>query len=247
MPWLTPDAPAPTDYVCRRLRIPNDVNLIAAFSGALVMLTRAQNWEEFGTMIPEEAAELCQEIFLDYLESDVCLVGTIIAYATAQPPNADILPCDGGVYLRADYPRLYDKLDAAYIINADTFRVPDLRGRTIIGVGTGVGLTPRAVGETGGAESVTLAVSQMPAHTHTSPPHIHTSPPHFHTEGTTTPILVSELPDPIFPAALGSIGVTSPESVLIDPVAVTIDSAGGGKAHENMPPFEALKYGIIAR
>ena len=73
------------------------------------------------------------------------------------------------------------------------------------------------------------------------------SPPHFHTEGTTTPILVSELPDPIFPAAIGSIGVTSAESVLIDPAAVTIDSAGGGEAHENMPPFLALNYGIIAR
>jgi microcystin-dependent protein len=247
MPWLTPDAPAPTDYVCRRLRIPNDVNLIAAFNGALVMLTRAQNWEEFGTMIPEEAAELCQSIFLDYLESNVCLVGTIIAYATAQPPNADILPCDGGVYLRADYPRLYDKLDAAYIIDADTFRVPDLRGRTIIGVGTGVGLTPRAVGETGGVESVTLAVSQMPAHTHTSSAHTHTSPPHTHGESATAPILVSEVPDPIFPAAIGTAGVTAPATALIDPAVVAIDSAGGGEAHDNMPPFAALRYGIIAR
>jgi microcystin-dependent protein len=247
MPWLTPDAPTPTGYICRRLRIPNDVHLVAAFTGALILLTRESNWEAFGSLTPADAAELCQSIILDYLESNVCLVGTIIAYASAQPPNQDILECDGGVYLRTNYPALYEKLDAAFIIDADTFRVPDLRGRTVIGAGTGASLTPRAVNDTGGAENVTLAVSQIPAHDHTTQPHSHSNAPHVHTEEATAITLVSELPDPIFPVAFPAAGVTAPATIVIDPAIVTVDPTGGGDAHENMPPFVALKYGIIAR
>jgi microcystin-dependent protein len=247
MPWLTPDAPTPTTYVCRRLRIPNDVHLVAAFTGALILLARESNWESFGTLTPADAAELCQSIILDYLESNVCLVGTIIPYATVQPPNPDVLPCDGGVHLRADYPELYEALDPAFIIDSDTFRTPDLRGRMIIGAGTGASLTPRAVGDVGGAESVTLAVSQIPSHDHTTQPHTHTNAPHVHSEGTTSPILVSELPDPVFPAAIGALGVTSAESVIIDSAVVTVDPTGDGEEHENMPPFAVLRYGIIAR
>src|SRR5262249_11757094 len=47
-----------------------------------------------------------------------------------------------------------------------TFALPDLRGRTAIGVGQGPGLTDRVVGEQGGAETVTLSTAEMPAHTH---------------------------------------------------------------------------------
>jgi len=47
-----------------------------------------------------------------------------------------------------------------------TFCLPDLQGRTPIGFGTGVGLTPINIGNKCGVESVSLQVAQMPAHTH---------------------------------------------------------------------------------
>ena len=44
---------------------------------------------------------------------------------------------------------------------------PDLRGRFVVGAGSGaVGLTSRNVGATGGSETVTLSVGQLPAHAH---------------------------------------------------------------------------------
>lgn len=48
-------------------------------------------------------------------------------------------------------------------------KLPDLRGRTIIGSGTGTGLTARAHGASGGAEThlLTAAQSGVPQHTHT--------------------------------------------------------------------------------
>jgi microcystin-dependent protein len=47
-----------------------------------------------------------------------------------------------------------------------TFGLPDLRGRSIVGMGNGPGLSNISWGEKGGAENHTLTVGQMPAHTH---------------------------------------------------------------------------------
>lgn len=49
-----------------------------------------------------------------------------------------------------------------------TFRLPDLRGRVPVGVGSGAGLSPVVEGEMSGAESVQLSVAQMPAHSHSA-------------------------------------------------------------------------------
>lgn len=72
MPWLTPDLPAPTDVFCRRLTIPNRLEFIMAVNGALVDLTRPYNWEKFGSMTPEEAAELMQTMLQEYFTSSGC-------------------------------------------------------------------------------------------------------------------------------------------------------------------------------
>lgn len=49
-----------------------------------------------------------------------------------------------------------------------TFALPDTRGRSVIGAGTGDGLTLVSLGEVGGAETVTLTTSQLPSHSHTA-------------------------------------------------------------------------------
>jgi microcystin-dependent protein len=50
-----------------------------------------------------------------------------------------------------------------------TFALPDLRGRTTIGMGQGPGLTDRSLGEFVGVENVTLGASNLPPHAHTLP------------------------------------------------------------------------------
>lgn len=47
-----------------------------------------------------------------------------------------------------------------------TFGLPDLRGRVVVGIGQGPGLTNIAIGQTGGTENVTLLSTNMPSHTH---------------------------------------------------------------------------------
>jgi microcystin-dependent protein len=46
------------------------------------------------------------------------------------------------------------------------YRTPDLRGRFVVGAGTGPGLTERRLGATGGAETHSLSAAEAPQHSH---------------------------------------------------------------------------------
>jgi len=75
--------------------------------------------------------------------------------------------CDGSLIPVSQNTALFTLLQAQYGGNGSTtFNLPDLRGRMVMGQGQGPGLSPRIVGETGGAETVTLLANQLPAHTH---------------------------------------------------------------------------------
>ncbi|GAB2857569.1 hypothetical protein GCM10027277_27480 [Pseudoduganella ginsengisoli] len=51
--------------------------------------------------------------------------------------------------------------------NADLFAIPDLRGRSAVGTGTGAGMNPIAIAQKVGQQSVTLSVTQTPLYPHT--------------------------------------------------------------------------------
>lgn len=145
------------------------------------------------------------------------MIGEIVPFVSATLP-AGFLLCDGATYNRVDYPGLYAALDPAYIVDADTFSVPDLRGRTLLGSGQGTGLTMRTFADAGGQESVALNEAQMPAHTHWYTP----------------PILNLDLED---------VGVPDIQAAGIG-LSTQTSSAGSGQAHENMPPFLVVRYGV---
>lgn len=58
-------------------------------------------------------------------------------------------------------------LAEALAANPGWVQDPDSLGRVVIAAGEGSGLTPRAYAETGGNETVTLGITQIPEHTHT--------------------------------------------------------------------------------
>lgn len=124
MPYLTPDD-MPISYVCRRLRIPDDIQWLEIVNGALYSLIQVRNFELHGDVTPEDTAQVFQDMFLDYLKGEACLLGSIQLYSVNAFPDG-ILACDGATYLRTDYPHLYAVLPTLYIIDADHFSVPDL-------------------------------------------------------------------------------------------------------------------------
>ena len=91
---------------------------------------------------------------------------------------------------------------------------PDLRNRFIVGAGNGY-----SVGNTGGADSVTLTVNQMPAHKHDT---TFDGKKYFPGGGSTN-------------VSYGGAG-GYPADVF------SMSNEGGGQAHENRPPYYALCY-----
>lgn len=126
MPYIAPDSIPTTDFICRRLRIPNDIEIIACVNGALNDLTNFWNWEEIsGSVSREDIARAMDTMFREYLLGEACLIGSIQLYAVAALPSG-LLACDGSSYLRVDYPALYSVLSSDFITDADNFTVPDL-------------------------------------------------------------------------------------------------------------------------
>jgi len=88
----------------------------------------------------------------------------LIPYCGAPVPTG-YMACDGSAISRTTYAALFLAIGTTYGVGngATTFNIPDCRGRSVIGQGTGGGLTPRARGDVGGAESVALAASDIPS------------------------------------------------------------------------------------
>lgn len=83
-------------------------------------------------------------------------------------PNC--LLADGSAVSRATYARLFAQVGTTWGAGdgSTTFNLPNCLGRGLIGAGSsgGAGLTARTLGSTGGAETVALAIGDMPAHDH---------------------------------------------------------------------------------
>jgi microcystin-dependent protein len=75
--------------------------------------------------------------------------------------------CNGQLLPINQNQALFSLLGTTYGGNGQTtFALPDLRGRVSAGQGAGPGLTPAAIGQQMGTETVTLTSNQMPAHSH---------------------------------------------------------------------------------
>lgn len=211
--------------------IENQDYLILAMYQCIEFLTEPDNWRKGGDAEVDTAVERMTDLWFS-LRQVPRMVGTIMAWAgdINNLPYGALL-CDGSTYARTAYPSLYAVLDPVFIIDADNFRVPDMRGRVAIGVGTGSGLSPRAMDDTLGEETHVLVETEMPAHSHSTVPH-------SHSEGIAVPAVaqITVVPQP---SAVPGVGVTGPSGV-------TVNSTGGDGAHNNMQPSIALLYLIVA-
>lgn len=122
--WLTPETIPTDDFVCRLLKIPNDIMLIANVNGALTSLCEVWNYEQFGAATVEQTVTAMQAMYDIYRQGTVCLIGSVILYATGSAPSNTLL-CDGSTHLKDDYPQLYNVLAPAYIVDATHFIVPN--------------------------------------------------------------------------------------------------------------------------
>jgi len=221
MAYLTPNA-LPTDTVCRALFIPNSEEFLAIVRGALEELTFPYNFVSQGALTPEDTAAAYVPMFdaFCFNEGACRVIGEIIAYAGATSPDVvRWLPCDGASLLRADYPDLFAVIGTTYG-SGDVlhFNLPDLQGRAALGAGSGSGLTPRTLGDTGGEEDHILSVGELASHSHTTG---------------NSALLGTSAPPPF--DALGP-----------NPLPAVTGNTGSDNPHNNMQPFLAINYLIVA-
>lgn len=75
--------------------------------------------------------------------------------------------CDGQLLPIAQNSALFSLMGTTFGGDGrTTFALPDLRGRTAIHPGTGPGLSNRRLGASGGSETNTMTIGQMPPHNH---------------------------------------------------------------------------------
>jgi microcystin-dependent protein len=89
-------------------------------------------------------------------------LGTICTMGTNFCPRG-WAPAEGGILPIAQNQALFSLLGTQFGGDGQvTFALPDLRGRSVLGVGTGPGLSQTAIGEKGGAESSSLTIASQP-------------------------------------------------------------------------------------
>ena len=114
---------------------------------------------------------------------------------------------------------------------------PDLRNRFVVAAGD-----TYAVGATGGADSVTLDASQMPAHTHTFSGSTNTTGAHTHTVAAGNSSGGSNIITTGNARSNDTSYTTSSAGDHSHTFSGTTASTGGGGSHENRPPYYALAY-----
>jgi microcystin-dependent protein len=233
--YLTPDI-VPEQVICRGLFIPDNEAYLAIVRGALQTLTFAENWDKFGALTQQEAADAFVDMFDRFcLQKDTCrMIGEIIAFAGSESPKINWLVCDGSEVLIATYPDLYIVIGDAYgAASADHFKLPDFRGRALAGNGAGTGLSPVTVGQKYGEEKHELTVGELAAHSHTDAGHAHTT-------GNSITIAA------VVPGE-GPVLAPNPIPALTGSASANLTNTGSGTPHNTVGPRVGILYLVVAR
>ncbi len=133
--------------------------------------------------------------------------------------------CNGAIIPIDQNDALFNLIGTTYGGDGQTtFALPNLQSRIPVHVGPGF-----ALGQSGGAESVTLTTSQIPAHSHV--PQANNAP--GTQVGPDNGVWASTSP------SLNNYSNVAP-SVNMDPAAC--GSSGGSQPHDNMVPFLAVNF-----
>lgn len=198
-------------------------------------------------------------------------VGAIVPFAGTTVP-ANWMVCEGQVLLRSSYTALFAAIGTTWgsgTTPSTSFTIPDLRGRTVVGVDNGAQRVAAAsfVGQAAGADKVNLLITHMPAHNHVVDPAVATtssSGSHRHQISANVVLQkaqtgypdediygngYNQTPAYAFPADDPDrwTSTDGAHTHTVDIPATTTTMVGGGGGHDNMPPYAAIRWIIRVR
>jgi microcystin-dependent protein len=167
----------------------------------------------------------------------LCPPGAVSTFAGTLAPDGWLM-CNGQEVLISSYNKLYETIGNTYGVASteEYFKLPDMRSKFPLGSGDGgENLTNRVLASTGGAETHTLTSNEIPSHTHTinDSGHSHT----YTIQNGTQNIAAAE-----GGTTTAAEETTTSATSTTNTTGITINSTGGGQAHNNMPPFIVLNY-----
>lgn len=156
--------------------------------------------------------------------------GTVAMFAGQNCPDG-WLWCNGGTYKQSEYPKLFAIIGNYYGGSraAGTFAVPNMTYRFPLGWGEGAAGVAGTVGATGGEDAHTLTFDEMPSHGHD----ISATQVGWNTTGVYATNIGAGDGWNYLGAADGS-----------EKTRAVAANSGGGKSHNNMPPFLVIKFMI---
>ncbi|MBN2542535.1 tail fiber protein [bacterium] len=175
-------------------------------------------------------------------------VGAVIPYAGSTAPTGWLM-CDGTLYGTATYADLFAVISYTYGGSGTNFRVPNLKGRVVVGL-DGSDADFDALNDASGAKTHTLTVNEMPSHNHscsTEGDHWHYIDSPFdgaavkaHSTGLTQGFLTSneDGSDDWYNDNFVDWMKTDTDG----DHSHTIGNRGGDSAHNNLQPYRVLNY-----
>lgn len=141
--------------------------------------------------------------------------------------------CNGQILPISQNTALFSLLGTTYGGNGQsTFALPNMQGNAPMHPGQGPGLSLHDLGETGGSDTVTLLVSEMPAHSHAQ-------------MGNTTTATKSLPTGNSFARGSSITPYLAPAGAPVVTMAFqAVTPAGGSLPHNNMQPYLTLNFNI---
>lgn len=165
--------------------------------GFFAEMAKERFWKD-GYYTVEETLQFVERVIRG--AKKVEMIGQISYFFSDTAPSGWLL-CDGSVKNKADYPELWDTLPSSEK-TATNLTLPNLLDETYLAGKSAA----NAVGATFGANSHTLTVGELPAHSHS---------------------------ESAVQAVAGLVGEVA--ASVLEEVADSTGDAGGGNAHENRP------------
>lgn len=142
--------------------------------------------------------------------------------------------CDGQLLPLSQNTALFSLLGTTYGGNGQSnFALPDLQGRAPMHPGQGPGLSLHDLGESGGAETVTLLESEIPSHSHT-----------LTASGDPGDVNAPSAARSLARSTGGFAYQSNSSSSLVPLAPSAASPAGGGQPHNNMQPYLAFYFCI---